>query len=145
MEKEPKKIAEGLFDLSDGSLEKGYLIGSKCHHCGTIVFPKRVVCPNCLRDDAMEEVPLSKKGKLYSYSVNQVAPEGFMAPYVTGKIDLPERVRIFSVITGCEPKENALEIGMEMEILFEPLTKDKDGNDLIGYKFRPVSSEGNRN
>lgn len=123
--------------MPDGSLEEGYLLGAKCCHCGTITFPKRVVCPNCLQDDSMAEIPLSKGGSLYSYSVNQMAPDGFQAPYVTGKIDLPEKVRIFSVITGCEPKEEALEIGLEMEIIFESLREDKDGNDLIGYKFRP--------
>jgi len=144
LQKEPKKIAEGLFVLPDGSMERGYLVGAKCSECGTITFPKRVVCPNCLRDDAMVEIPLSKRGRLYSYSVNQMAPEGFEAPYITGKTDLPEKVRIFTVITGCEPREDALEIGMEMELVFEPLTKDKDGNDLIGYKFRPLAPNQNR-
>ena len=73
-----------------------------------------------------------------------MAPEGFEAPYITGKTDLPEKVRIFSVITGCEPREDALEIGMEMEMVFEPLRKDKDGNDLIGYKFRPLAPTKNK-
>jgi len=140
MQKGVKMIAEGLFELPDGFSDKGYLIGAKCTRCGTITFPKRMVCPNCVKEDSMVETPLSKKGRLYSFSVNQMAPEGFKAPYITGKIDLPEKVRIFSVIAGCEPKEDALEIGMEMEIIFESLTKDKDGHDLIGYKFRPISS-----
>lgn len=140
MENELKKMAEGLFELPNGSPEKGYLVGAKCTRCGTITFPKRMVCPNCVKEDSMVETSLSKRGRLYSFSVNQMAPEGFKAPYITGKIDLPEKVRVFSVIAGCEPKEDALEIGMEMEIVFESLTKDKDGRDLIGYKFRPISS-----
>jgi uncharacterized OB-fold protein len=140
MQKGVKMIAEGLFKLPDGHADKGYLIGAKCNRCGTVTFPKRVVCPNCVKEATMVETPLSKRGSLYSFSINQMAPEGFKAPYITGKIDLPEKVRIFSVITGCEPNEDALEIGMEMEIVFEPLTKDKDGRDLMGYKFRPIAS-----
>lgn len=138
MEKKEHKIAEGLFVLPSFTSEKGYLIGSKCKHCNMVSFPKRVVCPACLKDDTSEEIPLSRRGKLYTYSINQMAPEGFIAPYITGKIDLPEKVRIFSVITGCEPNEDSLYIGMEMEVVFEPLRKDEAGNDLIGYKFRPL-------
>ncbi len=101
-----------------------------------------MVCPSCLRDDATEEIALSRRGKLYTFSINRVAPEGFKAPYVTGKVDLPEKVRIFSVITGCEPNEAALHIGMDMEVVFEPLRKDEKGDDLISYKFRPVAENG---
>lgn len=144
MPDEPKKIAEGLFVLPGGSLDGGYLIGAKCSNCATVSFPKWVVCPVCLRDDTMEEVPLSKRGKLYSYSVNRMAPDGFDAPYITGKVELPEKIRIFSVITGCEPVEDSLCIGMEMGLVFEPLRKDEKGGDLVGYKFRPVYNSKNQ-
>lgn len=136
MANEIKKIAEGLFALPGGSLEEGHLLGTKCRNCKTVSFPRRMVCPCCLADDT-EEVPLSKKGKLYSYSINQMAPEGFEAPYITGKVDFPENVRVFSVITGCEPTEDSLQIGMDMEVVFEPIRKDEKGNPLVGYKFKP--------
>jgi len=87
----------------------------------------------------MEEMILSKSGTLYSFSVNQMAPEGFTAPYVTGKVDLPENVRIFSIITGCEAKEDALSIGMDMKLVFEVVARDPDGNELIGYAFQPAT------
>lgn len=137
MEKD-KNISKGLFILPGGSLEEGYLLGTKCIHCGTVTFPRWVVCPNCLRDDTMKEIPLSKGGKLYSFSVNQMAPEGFEAPYITGRVELPEKIRIFAVITGCEPVEEALQIGMDMELVFEPLRKDEEGANLVGYKFKPL-------
>lgn len=86
----------------------------------------------------MEEIPLSKHGTLYSFSINQMAPDGFTAPYITGKVDLPERVRIFAVITGCEAREDALNIGMDMQLFFETVGRDPDGNELIGYTFKPA-------
>ncbi|HBX24186.1 MAG TPA: transcriptional regulator [Desulfotomaculum sp.] len=131
------KTSKGLFVLPEESRE-GYLIGTRCSNCNTVTFPRWVVCPDCLRDDTMEEIPLSRKGKLYSFSVNRVAPEGFEAPYITGRVELPEKIRIFSVITGCEPVDDALQIGMDMELVFEPLRKDEKGNDLVGYKFKPL-------
>ncbi len=137
-----KKVADGLFALPDDSLERGFLLGGKCSECHAIVFPKRLVCPHCLAQDSAREIALSKRGTLYAYSVNQVAPTGFEAPYVTGKIDLPEKVRIFSVITGCEPREESLHIGMEMEIVFQALHRAEDGSELIGYAFRPRREDG---
>jgi len=138
MKIEHKKIAEGLFHLPAGNPAEGYLIGARCSQCGLVVFPRRVVCPGCLDRESMEETALSKHGKLYSFSVNQVAPDGFTAPYITGKVDLPENVRIFSVITGCEAAEDALSIGMDMRLVFEVVGRDPDGNDLTGYAYKPA-------
>jgi uncharacterized OB-fold protein len=138
MQNKPKKIAEGLFHLSAGNPTDGYLIGSRCSKCGLVAFPRRVVCPGCLERESMEKKVLSKHGTLYSFSVNQMAPDGFTAPYVTGKVDLPENVRIFSIITGCEAREDALSIGMDMRLVFEVVSRDPDGNELIGYAFEPA-------
>ncbi len=138
MQNTPKKIAEGLFHLPSGNPAEGYLIGARCAQCGLVVFPARVVCPGCLDRGSMKEMVLSKHGTLYSFSVNQMAPHGFTAPYVTGKVDLPEKVRIFSVITGCEAKEDALTIGMDMKLVFQVVNRDSENNELIGYAFQPV-------
>ncbi|MFH2129343.1 MAG: Zn-ribbon domain-containing OB-fold protein [bacterium] len=137
---EKRKIVEGLFELPEGLSEAGYLVGSRCKKCQTISYPKRVICPNCLEDREIEVTRLSQVGRLYSYSINRMAPEGFTAPYITGRVDLPEHVRIFSVITGCEPDEDALQIGMEMALVFEPLRQDAAGNDLYSYKFKPLKN-----
>lgn len=133
-----KNIAEGLFVLPGESLEKGYLLGSRCQECSLVTFPKRSICPNCLVENTMEEIPLSKKGKLYTFSVNEMAPQGFEAPYITGRVDLPEQVRVFSIIGGCEAHEDSVQIGMDMELFFETIRLDENGNSLLGYKFRPI-------
>jgi len=136
-----KKITEGLFVLPEDNLDLGYLIGSKCKKCQTVSFPRRIVCPICQSHEIDLDIPLNKQGTLYSYAINQMAPEGFKAPYITGKIDLPEKIRIFSVITGCSVENDLLEIGMKMELVFETLRQDILGNNLISYKFRPMVSE----
>jgi acetyl-CoA acetyltransferase/uncharacterized OB-fold protein len=65
---------DGWF-ATDGSGEP-YLIGGKCHQCGTYVFPPRANnCPNPSCDgDELAQVPLSRRGTLWSYTENRYAP-----------------------------------------------------------------------
>ena len=65
---------------------------------------------------------------------------GFDPPYAVGYIDLPEGVRIYSMLTEADMKK--LEIGMEMELVIEPIRKTSDGEEIIGYKFKPVLQSG---
>jgi uncharacterized OB-fold protein len=130
---------EGLMHLSSSAGDESYLIGSKCKACGAVAFPKRVVCHKCLSQD-MAEIPLSKKGKLASFIVSWAAPSGFTPPLIMGYIDLPEGVRFLSVITGCKPSPQALELGQEMELVIEKLRTDADGNHVMIYKYKPVSN-----
>lgn len=85
----------------------------------------------------MTELPLSTKGLVNTFTISRVAPMGFKAPYIQAYVDLPEGPRIFSLITGCEPSEEAIQIGSEVELVLETICQDEDGNHLIGYKFRP--------
>ena len=87
----------------------------------------------------MKPIPLSGKGKIDSFSISHVAPPGIKAPYIQSWVKLAEGPRIFSIITGCEPSEKALRIGMDVEFTVGKLAEDEEGNDWIGYQFRPVA------
>ena len=63
---------------------------------------------------------------------------GYRAPYIIARTELPEGLIVTSLITGCEPAEGALEIGDEVELVIDKITEDEEGNDIIGYMFRPV-------
>jgi uncharacterized OB-fold protein len=139
VEKRRIPILPGIIHEATSSDDKSYLIGSRCRVCGRIFFPKQSICRICMVDDTMEETALSTKGKIDTYTVVHVAPMGFKAPYIQGFVDLPEGPRIFSLITGCEASENALKTGTEVELVIDKITEDEKGNDLIGYKFRPVA------
>ena len=118
--------------------DTSYLIGSRCRSCGHTYFPKRPICCFCMKDEKLDEIPLSTKGKIDTFSVVQVAPMGFKAPYIQAFVDLPEGPRIFSLITGCEASEEAIEEGEEVELVVDKIREDENGNELIGYKFRPI-------
>ena len=131
-------ILPGIIHQATSPAETSYLIGSRCRACGRTFFPKQSVCRVCMREDTMQETALSSRGRIDTFTVVHVAPMGFKAPYIQAFVDLPEGPRIFSLITGCEPSENALKTGTEVELVIDKITEDEKGNDLIGYKFRPV-------
>lgn len=133
-----KPIKVGLFYEPRSPNEKPFLIGSKCILCGYVAFPQRPICPLCIREGTMNEIALSTRGKINSFTISRVAPVGFKAPYIQALVDLPEGPRIFSLISGCEPSEDALKIGSEVELVIERICEDEEGTEIIGYKFRPI-------
>ena len=134
-----KPVIEGAFYLPTSPEEKPYLKGSRCSNCGYVAFPPMVVCPICIRDNTMEEVPLGSKGRLDSFAVLRQAPPGFVAPYMVGIVQLPDGPELFCLITGCEIKDDALVIGQEMELVIDRIREDDEGNEIIGWKFKPVT------
>ena len=138
MEKEKRQIPieEGVFIQHKGA--KPFLIGNRCKGCGLVAFPKTPVCPKCLERDTMEEFLLEGKGQLDSFCIVNAALPGFKMPSIQAYINLKDGPRIWSLVTGCEPSDESLTIGMDMEMVIAKVKEDKDGNDLISYQFKPV-------
>ena len=61
-------------------------------------------------------------------------PEDF-EPYPVGYIELPGQIMVESRLTGV--KAGDLKIGMEMELSIEPFVKNKDGEELMMFSFKP--------
>ena len=125
-----------IFKIPEKPGEKPYLIGSKCKECGTHFFPSRVICLNCTAQ-AMEETPLSGRGKVYTYTIARQQLPGALVqvPYAIAIILMEEGCQVYTPVTeGWE----SLEIDMEMEVYFEKVSEDEEGNDQLAYKFRAV-------
>jgi uncharacterized OB-fold protein len=84
----------------------------------------------------MDDISLSSRGKLETYTVVRQAGPRYSVPYLVGYIAMPEGIRVFSQLAECRPQD--LTIGMEMEVISGELRKDESGESLTGYKFRPV-------
>ncbi|MFC1872902.1 Zn-ribbon domain-containing OB-fold protein [Chloroflexota bacterium] len=134
-----KNVIEGAFYVPASPQEQPYLKGSQCSKCGYVAFPPKGVCPMCVRDDTMTGITLRTTGKLESFTIVRQAPPGFTAPYMLGMVRLPEGPEIFSIITGCEVKDDVLKIGQEMELVIEKIRDDDEGNEIIGWKFKPAA------
>jgi uncharacterized protein len=125
-----KFIRNDLFkETSDGVV----LVGNKCPACGRAFYPKADFCTQCLNKE-LEEMVLSKRGKLYSYTITRVPVGKFPIPHAIGMITLPENVRLTApLVMGAEE----FKIGAEMEMEITTLWSEVD-HDVIGYKFKAV-------
>jgi uncharacterized protein len=123
------------------------LIGNRCQSCGHYFFPKAKTCRNplCKKSKPLEEVKLSRRGKLFAYTVNHYpppppyhAPVPFV-PFGVVSVALPEGIKV----GGQVPRNvdiSTLKVGMEMETVREALYKDDQGNEVLSWMFRPVIS-----
>ena len=116
------------------------LLGSRCPVCGKVAFPRKPVCPACFSDE-LETVPLSRKGILHTFARSMMGPTGIETPFVMGFIDLPEGIKLYSLITGADPWDQVLKIGMEMEMITGKIKVDAAGREVWSYQFRPWTGE----
>ncbi len=118
----------------DGSAP--HLKGYKCKKCGQLDFPKMSPCPNCWGEE-FEMVPLSRRGKLYSYADIYIGQPGLPTPYIFGYVDLPEDIRIFAMLEG---EVKTFKCDEEVELTVGEIRKNNDGLPIISYKFKKVTA-----
>jgi uncharacterized OB-fold protein len=115
------------------------LKGNKCGSCDVIFFPPKEACPYCRRKSMgkMEEIKLSGKGEIVSYTIIHVGPEDFeeQVPYPIAIVKLEEGPQITAQIVDCKNEE--VKIGMKVESTFRKIRQDgSTGAIYYGYKFR---------
>jgi len=135
-------LRRGRFIVPEDPAQTPYLIAAKCKNCGKFFVPARIVCLNCGKQ-MMEIVPLSGRGKVYSYTiVHQQLPGSLVkVPYAIVIVSMPEGCQVVSVVTdGYED----VQVDVPVEVYFEAMTQDKDGNDRIADKFRVVKNAGKK-
>ena len=72
------------------NLKEGRLTTTKCKKCGKLLWPPRIICPECL-SERLEWVDLSTEGELYCFTeVRLGAPLGFVqdAPFCVGIVKI---------------------------------------------------------
>jgi uncharacterized OB-fold protein len=117
-----------------GAREQKLMI-QRCSTCGTVMWPVKTRCINCLRTE-LTWVQASGQGSLYSLVLmHQVYHPGFASevPYNIAEVDLAEGLRITTNIVGCS--NDQLRIGMPLEATFEAIT-----DEITLPKFKPASA-----
>lgn len=124
-----------------------HLVGAQCPHCRTYVFPPRENnCPNpgCAAD-ALDQVALSRRGTLWSYTENRYQPpvpypqsESF-EPFAVAAVQLEREgiIVLGKVVEGTLAAD--LKVGMEMKLTTMPLYVDDDGVTHSVYAWEPAS------
>jgi uncharacterized OB-fold protein len=119
------------------------LLGSRCTGCATYFFPKEEsFCrnPGC-RSASLEEVPLSRRGTVWSYTTNHyappapyVAPDPFV-PYSVAAVELTdEKLVVLGQVVG---GSDDLQVGSEVELVLDTLFEDDD-HEYVVWKWRPI-------
>ena len=140
-EKTKKPIIDGLFRWPS---KEPKLLAGRCKICKTVTFPRKPFCPNpdCKGEkvrENVEEIELSNKATLYSYSFQMYQPpEPFKfdpwRPFAIGMADFPEGIRIWGMVTRMEN----LKLGMPIEVTTGKLYEDAQ-NEYITWMWKPVS------
>jgi hypothetical protein len=114
------------------NLREGRLTTTKCKNCGKLLWPPRIVCPECLSEE-FEWVDLGIEGELYGFTeVRLGAPLGFVqdAPFCVGF------VRIGGLLISAridDAKYEDLKIGDKVGLKVVEL---EDGR--VFYRFTPI-------
>jgi hypothetical protein len=145
MAKQRIPAVEGWFTLDAA---RPALLGTRCKACGTVFFPREATfcrSPLCQGSD-FEEVELSRRGRLWSYTNNAYQPP---APYVSPtdpyepfaiaavELEREKMVVLGQVVPGVSVAD--LEVGMPMELVLDTLNED-ESNEYVVYKWRPVEA-----
>ena len=129
-------LRRGRFKVPEEPGVEPYLIASRCPECGKYFSGSRKVCLNCGKRD-LEEVGLGGRGRVYTYTIvwQQLPGALVKVPYAIVVVAMDEGCQVHGVVT--EDFES-LEIGKEVEVYFEKMKEDEEGNELLADKFRTV-------
>lgn len=138
-------IIEGWFTLDEA---EPALLGSRCTSCGTYYFPKQAnFCrnPGC-EGEEFEEVPLSRSGKLWSFTnACYQPPEPYIAadpfvPYAIAAVQLEREQMLVlgQVVSGVGVEE--LKAGMDMQLVLEDVPGE--GGERVSWKWQPMEVTG---
>ena len=98
-----------------------------------------MACSRCLSTEPLEQIRLSDRGELHVFSIVHQSVPGVPVPYVAAIVDLPEGVSVRCNIVGVEPDPKNLKFGMALQMFTEKVHTDRDGNDVIAFKFKPAN------
>jgi len=114
------------------NLREGRLTTTRCRKCAKLMWPPRIVCPNCLSNE-LEWVDLGTEGELYAFTEMRIgAPLGFVE-------DMPVCIGIVK-ISGLlistridNAKYEQLRIGDKLQLKIVELN---DGR--VFYRFKKI-------
>jgi hypothetical protein len=119
------------------ALKESKLLGLKCGNCGAYTVPPRMVCGECASDQ-LEIVELSGRGRLQTFSIIYVPPEGFEAPYLVGLVELEEGPWVMANIEGVPPEEATMQLlGRKVRMGSKVLPGDRfSAGEWVALTFR---------
>lgn len=115
---------------------QGELRLQRCNACERSYFPPRPFCPHCNADD-VTVYAASGRGKLHSYVISHRPAPGFTPPYAIAVVETQEGPRLMSNIVECPQTPEALQLDMDLEVVFQKLD-----DEITLPLFRPAEVRG---
>jgi len=109
------------------------LLGGRCRACGQVYHPRVAVCLNCTATD-LDDIRLSRHGRLECCTTVHMPTTTMAAPYTVGYVQLPEGLRIFAPI-GSEA--STLAVGTPMTLA--EFTIGRGAQRQAAYCFVPTA------
>ncbi len=111
------------------------LIGGRCKVCGYISTLALRVCPECRKKDQFENVKLSRRGTIFTFTQEWYYPSP-EPPTTLAVVDLDSGGRVYCQMTDCS-NPSLVKIGMPVEMV---LRKYHEAINLPHYywKCKPV-------
>lgn len=106
------------------------LRGGRCPACDAISYPPQPVCPSCRHDGSMVSVPLSRTGRLFTYTVEHLYPNA-ERQLAMGVVELDDGGRFYGPMADASPEE--LHIGMRVRLAYRRLHL---GGGFINYFWK---------
>lgn len=128
-----------IFKDYANALTKGKLLGLKCKDCGKITVPPKMTCQEC-GETNLDIVELSKRGKIVTFTVVNVAPEGRQneVPYIIALVELDEGPWIMGNLIDIDSTKATMDlIDKKVTVGFRVFPGDKYSP---GDQARPVFS-----
>jgi hypothetical protein len=118
------------------ALKQNKLLGLRCKQCGAYTVPPKKVCAECTSEE-LDVVELSGKGKVQTFTVVRVPPEGFEAPYILALAELDEGPWLMGNIVGVDPNKVTMDlIGKRVKLGHKVLPGDKfSGGEMVAVTF----------
>jgi len=136
-------MIEGWFTTGD----QPALLGRRCLVCGTTAFPPTLrSCPNpgCSSDD-LEEVALSRRGRIWSYTDARYQPPPPYVPstdpyepFAIAAVELAEERLVVLGQVAAGYGLDDLKVGGSAELVVETL-EVRDGIERLIWRWRPVT------
>ena len=134
----PESVDTRRLKLTNEERTEGVLLGFRCLECDTVIFGPGTFCQRCT-SAKLEPIEFSQTGILYSYTVVRIPSAGWPGPvpYILAQVELSEGPQVLAELVDC--LEDALEIGMPVELTLQFVQGEDSSAAKVVYKWRPAN------
>jgi uncharacterized OB-fold protein len=114
-----------------------HLVANECTSCGARFFDRRNACANCEADD-WKQVDIATQGEVRAFTIVSMAAPGIPVPFVAAVIDC-DGTSVRGNLIDVEPDDQHVSLGMKVELATTSVGTDDNGDEAVGFGFRPIS------